>query len=469
MTPRFTEAEVVRATGGSLARRGVSAAFEGISTDSRTIAPGSLFVALKGEHFDGHDFLSDARAKGAGGAVVRRGAAALPETDGEWSLVEVDDTLVALGRLARAHRSRFAVPIGAVAGSNGKTTTKEMAAAILRTRGEALATEGNLNNEVGVPLTLFRLTASHRSAVVEMGMSKPGELGRVTAMTRPSAGVVTLVAEEHLEFLKDLDGVAAAEGELFRGLPPDAVAVVNLDDARVVAEARKTRAKSRLTFGRAAGADVRLLSTERMGASAQRLVVGAGGEEFPVDLSFAGVHNAENATAAFALATALGFGPEACVQGLEAARPFLHRSRIVEAGRILILDDCYNANPSSMAAALRMLGSVAARRRPVAVLGDMLELGAAEEAEHRALGARAVEAAALLVFFGPRSAAAFEAARTAGPVTETAHFLEVEQLLAWLLPRLRERDAVLVKGSRGMKLERVVDALEARKAGPGAS
>jgi len=475
VTARFTEREVLAATGGQLVRAGGPPVFDGVSTDTRAVTSGALFVALKGDRFDAHDFLADAFAKGAAGAVVRRGAAAPPS----GALIEVDDTLAALGALARFHRARFAVPVGVVAGSNGKTTTKEMVAAILRTRGPALATEGNLNNEIGVPLTLLRLGEEHRAAVVELGMSGRGELARLTAIARPDAGVVTLVAEEHLEFLKDLDGVAAAEGELYAGLLPGAVAVVNADDSRCVAQASRAAAGiRRISFGKSSEADVRLLRVTPFGVEGQE--IGLEGEEGEGDagagrlrlgsnlqrrrvnvrLSFVGEHNAMNAAAAAALARALSFSWEEIASGLSAARPYAHRSRIVETdGGLTLLDDCYNANPSSMAAALRMLRSVAGKGRAVAVLGDMLELGAGEEAEHRALGERAVAAAQLLVFFGPRSAAAFEAARDGR--AEAEHFLEIEPLVGWLRPRLRAGDAVLVKGSRGMKLERVVDALMA--------
>ena len=475
MTAHFTERDVLEATGGRLVRPGARPVFDGVSTDTRTVTPGALFVALKGDRFDAHDFLADAFAKGAAGAVVRRGSAA---PDG-GALVEVDDTLAALGALARFHRARFAIPVGAVAGSNGKTTAKEMVAAILRTRGPALATEGNLNNEVGVPLTLLRLAEEHRAAVVELGMSGPGELARLTAMARPDAGVVTLVAEEHLEFLKDLDGVAEAEGELYAGLRPGAVAVVNADDPRCVAQAARAGAGvRRISFGKSPGADVRLVEVTSRGtegmeiclegeegegdAGADQLRRGSNRQRSRVEvrLGFVGEHNAMNAAAAAALAVSLSFSFEEIAAGLSAARPYAHRSRILEtAGGLTLLDDCYNANPSSMAAALRMLRSVAGRGRAVAVLGDMLELGAGEEAEHRALGGRAAESADLLAFFGPRSAAAFEAAK--GGRTEAAHFLEIEPLLGWLRPRLRPGDSVLVKGSRGMRLERVVDALAA--------
>jgi len=480
VTAYFTERDVLEATGGRLVRAGVRPAFRGVSTDTRTVTPGALFVALKGDRFDAHDFLADAFAKGAAGAVVRRGAAA---PDG-GALVEVDDTLAALGALARFHRARFAIPVGAVAGSNGKTTAKEMFAAILRTRGPALATEGNLNNEVGVPLTLLRLGEEHRAAVVELGMSGPGELARLTAMARPDAGVVTLVAEEHLEFLKDLDGVAEAEGELYAGLRPGAVAVVNADDPRCVAQAARAGAGvRRISFGKSPGADVRLVEVTSRGtegmeiclegeegegdAGADRLRRGSNLQRRRVDvrLGFVGEHNAMNAAAAAALARALSFSFDEIVRGLSAARPYAHRSRIVEtADDVTILDDCYNASPASMEAALATLASLQGDGpgRRVAVLGDMLELGEAEERSHRALGRSARGRVDVAAFFGPRTSWSFEEFSASPPASAaSAHFTEIEPLLAWLRPRLRAGDVLLVKGSRGMKLERVVDALSA--------
>lgn len=442
--------------------------------------PGSLFVALKGDRFDGHDFIGDAFAKGAAGAVVKRGAQLPPGAGRVGSLFEVDDPLAALGALARLHRARFSIPVGAVAGSNGKTTTKEMAAAILGARGEALATEGNLNNEVGVPLTLLRLEPSHRAAVVELGMSNPGELARLTAIAQPTAGLVTLVAEEHLEFLKDLDGVAEAEGELYRGLPEGATAVVNADDPRCMVQAERTRSGVRkIFFGKSPGMDVRLLQVTPLGTEGQEIFLEGeeGGDgvgrrrlggnlersvvRLSVRLSFVGEHNAMNAAAAAALARALSFSFEEISSGLSAARPIAHRSKVVRtASGLVLLDDCYNANPSSMSAALTTLGALAGSGRRVAVLGDMLELGEAEAHEHRALGERAAGSADVIAFFGPRSAGAFESARSVGlPTNAATHFDDVAELLAWLLPRLRPGDTVLVKGSRGMKLERIVDAL----------
>ena len=451
--PRFTHAEVVAATGArptSTAR----APFDGVSTDSRTLAPGALFVALRGERFDAHGFLADVVARGAAGAVTQaqHPRAAVPPG---FPLYEVPDTLQALGGLGRFHRRRFTLPLGAVGGSNGKTTAKEMVGAILGVRGPALKTEGNLNNEVGLPLTLFRLRPEHVAAVVELGMNHPGEMSRLTAVAEPDAAVITTVQPEHLEGLGTIEGVADAEGELFAGLSPRATAVVNLDDPHVVRQGTRARG-ARLGFGRAAGAEVRLVESRPRGKSGLSLVIETGGRRWPVSLGFVGEHNALNATGAFALATALGYRPEECVQGLEAARPYARRLNVVEtASGWTVVDDCYNANPASMTAALNTARTLAGGGRVVTVLGDMLELGPGEEQEHVALGGQVSQVAALAAFLGPRSAWAAGAAKG----IESAHFLEVEPLWEWLQPRLRPGDLVLVKGSRGMRLERMVEKL----------
>src|SRR5215813_13194508 len=301
--PRFSHAEVVAATG---ARPTATARtpFEGVSTDSRTLAPGALFVALRGERFDAHGFLADVVARGAAGAVTQGGhpRAAVPSG---FALYEVADTLQALGGLGRFHRRRFTMPLGAVGGSNGKTTTKEMVGAILAVRGPALKTEGNLNNEVGLPLTLFRLRPEHAAAVVELGMNHPGEMARLTAVAEPDAALITTIQPEHLEGLGTLEGVADAEGELFAGLGERAAAVVNLDDPHVVRQGARAGGR-RLGFGRAAGAEVRLVEATPRGRSGLSLLIETGGRKWPVSLGFVGEHNALNANGAFALATALG-------------------------------------------------------------------------------------------------------------------------------------------------------------------
>lgn len=458
MAARFSVAEVFEATRADLGTSHVpgTPVFEGICTDTRSLSPGALFVALEGERFDAHRFLDAAAAGGAAGAVVRKGWPR-PATPEGFALFEVASTRAALGGLARFHRLRFRIPVGAVGGSNGKTTTKEMVGAILDTLGPALRTEGNFNNEVGLPLTLLRLEPSHVAAVVELGMNHEGEMARLTAIAEPNAAMLTVIQAEHLEGLSDLDGVARAEGELFSALSDSAVAVVNADDARIVAQAEGTRAR-KLTFGTADSAEVRLTSADSRGKSGSRVTVRHAGEDYPFDLHFLGAHNAHNACGAFAMGLALGCSPESCVAGLEAARPYARRLQVHESpSGVTVLDDCYNANPASMRAALETLRSLAGERgRAVAVLGDMLELGPEEAAEHLALGERVGDFAHVVAFFGPR----FEKGAAAGSASlEASHFLEVEPLVAWISARLRSGDVVLVKGSRGMRLERVVASL----------
>ncbi len=265
MAVRFSEEQVLKATSGRKLRASGRSGFEAVCTDTRALLPGCLFVALVGERFDAHSFVAQAAEAGAGGAVVREGFAppdGLPEGFG---LYEVPDTTRALGALARFHRSRFQIPLGAVGGSNGKTTTKEMVAAILETRGPALRTEGNFNNEIGVPLTLFRLEPTHVAAVIEMGMNHPGEMTRLANTAHPDAAVLTVIQPEHLEGLGSLEGVARAEAELFRALPSSGVAVVNLDDPHLVAQSQGLGCR-KLTFGHAAEADVRIARHRAPGA-----------------------------------------------------------------------------------------------------------------------------------------------------------------------------------------------------------
>jgi UDP-N-acetylmuramoyl-tripeptide--D-alanyl-D-alanine ligase len=455
--PRFTAEELAAATGGRWTGA-PPAEVGGVSTDTRTLAPGNLFVALRGERFDAHRFLGEAVARGAAAAVVAAGSGPAP-----LPALVVPDPLAALGALARAHRRRFAIPVVAVTGSNGKTTTREMIASILATRGPVLRSEGNLNNEVGVPLTLFRLDGAHRAAVIEMGMSHPGEIGRLAAVAEPQVGVVTNAAPSHLEGLGSVDAVADAKAELYRGLPPGGVAVANADDARMLRRAQESGRRI-VTFavGRGRRGDVAALEILAQGPDGLRFLLGVGNREIEVRLPLVGAHNAANAAAAACAAIALGCTDREIVVGLAGARPPGRRLRLERlASGVLLLDDCYNANPLSMSAALRTLAELAGEARRVAVLGDMLELGAFEGEAHRNLGAEAARAGvALLVGFGPRTRETVSAARAAGLPAEAALHTEDPGALAGLVKdRLRPGDVLLVKGSRGMKLERLVEAL----------
>ncbi len=456
MAIRLSDQQVVDATAGERARLGARASYDAVCTDSRSVTPGCLFVALKGERFDAHDFLQSAVKQGAAGVVVQKGRASGFEMP-DIAVYEVADTLHALGRLARFHRDRFKLPVGAVTGSNGKTTTKELIASILETRGPALKTLGNLNNEIGVPMTLFNLEPKHVAAIIEMGMNHAGEIARLTDIARPHAGLITTVQPAHLEGLGSIEGVARAKGELFAGLGPTATAVVNVDDPHVVSQAKALSARS-LTFGRAASAEVRLTRADAKGRTGLAIELTWFGVKYPIALRLIGDHNAMNAAAAFAMGIALGYAPEACVRGLEAAQPHARRLQIIDGhSGVTVIDDCYNANPSSMTAALQTLKTLAGAGRAVAVLGDMLELGADEAQAHETLVADALANASLVAFFGPRTN------KAAGSAANS--FTDIDELKAWLAGQLKHGDTVLVKGSRGMKLERIVEALTGTTAG----
>ncbi len=462
--PRFTGEELAAAAGGRWIGTPPEGGLAGVSTDTRTLGPGALFVALRGERFDAHDYLAEAAARGASAAVVAeawvaRGAPTPPALP----LLAVADTLAALGRIARHHRRRFRIPVVGVTGSNGKTTTREMIAAILSTRGEVHKSEGNLNNEVGVPLTLFGLDASHQAAVIEMGMSHPGEIARLAAMAEPQIGLVTLAAPAHLEGLGTVDAVADAKAELYQGLPEGGIAIANADDARML---RRAQASGRrmITFSGQKGrrGDVVVLEIVSQGEDGLRFVLGIGNREVPVHIpALVGAHNAANAAAAAAAAIALGSTDREITRGLAEVKPVGRRLKLERlASGVELVDDCYNANPASMSAALRTLRDLAqgGRLRPVAVLGDMLELGAFEREAHESLGAEAARAGlSLLAAFGPRSRETAEAARAAG--LEVFHTEDMDALVRWARGAVRSGDVLLVKGSRGMKLERLVEAL----------
>jgi UDP-N-acetylmuramoyl-tripeptide--D-alanyl-D-alanine ligase len=487
-TALFSPDELARATGGRWIGS-PPARIEGVSTDTRTLGTGCLFVALRGERFDAHDYLADAASKGAAALAVSAAWASGHEPP--LPALAVPDTLAALGAVARLHRRRFDVPVVAVTGSNGKTTTREMIAAILATRGKVLKTEGNLNNEVGVPLTLFGLDSSHTAAVIEMGMNHPGEIARLAAIAEPRVGVVTLAAPAHLEGLGTVDRVADAKAELYQGLPANGIAVANADDPRMLKRAQAS-GRRRLTFavGRGRRGDVVVLELLDPGADGLRFTLGIGNREVPVHMpALVGVHNAANAAAAAAAAVALGCTDREIAEGLAAVRPVGRRLRLERLPSGLeLVDDCYNANPASMTAALRTLADLvrasglrnqASGLRPrasgeagdgqrspprsgaraVAVLGDMLELGAFEEEAHRELGAEAARAGvAALAAFGPRSRATAEAARAAG-LADVFHTEDMDALVRWARASVAPTDVLLVKGSRGMKLERLVEAL----------
>ena len=456
----LTVRDIVRATDGALVVGDLGASVTGVSIDSRTLAVGDAFFAIRGPQLDGHAFAREAAGRGASCLVVHALGDDLPS---HVPLVLVEDTTRALGRLGAFHRRRFAIPIAAVTGSNGKTTTKEMTAAVLARRWRVLKPASSFNNQWGLPLTLLQLRPEHGAAVLEIGANLPGEIPYLVLLAAPTVGVVTSVAASHTEAFGSLDGVAAEKSALVRAIDATGRVVLNADDPRVAAMASVAHAPV-VTFGRAESSDVRAVGPVSTDGDHVTFTLEVGGERHPVRLSYAGVHNAQNALAAAAVGHVLGLSPAEIAAGLHEARPVKGRCVWRQAGAIRILDDTYNASPASLRAALETL--VAGRRegRLVVMLGDMLELGDIAVEAHRDAG-RAIAAAGVAEFVGMGRLAreAVDAAREAG-LAESRHTTTLEDTVAHLLKRLAPGDALLVKGSRGMRMERVVDVLMARLA-----
>ncbi len=461
----FSAGQIREAVGGRLlwGASGMEAA--GVSADTRTLAAGELYVPLVGPNFDGHDFIGEALAAGAAGVLVGAGRPA-PETAGAFA-VEAADTLTALGDLALHHRRRFGLPVAAVTGSNGKTTTKEMLAAILAEGGETLKSEGNLNNFVGLPLQVLRLGPAHDRAVFEMGMNRPGEIRRLTEIAAPDGVVITNVAPVHLEGLGSLEAVREAQGEALEEMGPSGWAVLHTGDAESRELARRFRAAGGRvrTFGFSEESDVRAGEIRAEGAEGARFLLQVEGWEGEVRLPAVGRHNVANARAAAAAAQLMGASWEEAAAGLARAEIPGMRMAVEEirapAG-CRLLNDAYNANPASLRQALETAGALRGGGRLFALLGDMKELGDFAEEAHREAGRAAASAGdgVFLAAVGPMMALAAEAAREAGmPADRVARFETPEEAAAWAAGRLRPGDWALVKGSRSMEMERAVEAL----------
>jgi UDP-N-acetylmuramoyl-tripeptide--D-alanyl-D-alanine ligase len=466
----FTAAEVHEAIGGRLLGA-VARRYAGVSTDTRDSLTGLLFVALVGERHDAHDHLAAALAGGAAGLLVSETGWTKMQAGlqiGEAAVHVVPDTLFALGELAKFHHRRLGTATWALTGSNGKTTTKELLAAILSESRPTLKTEGNLNNLIGVPLTLLGLNSMHRAAVVEMGMNRPGEIARYTEIAEPDVGLVINVGPAHIGELGSLQAIADAKGELFRGLGPGKVAVVNADDPLVVEQLHKSQVERHRTFGRGPGVNVQLLSAEPIVTpegldGGQWLQLSIDGLVIETSIPFAGAHNALNAAAAAAAATALptvNVGPQAIRTGLPRALNVGRRLAFEPIGPFLVVDDCYNANSASMLAALETVTHFGARagRRVVAVLGEMRELGDYGPEEHHKVGmALKTRGVPLVAVFGPLAAPMIKDLEANAEVAHESD--DLDRLYTWLRPRLLDGDLILVKGSRGAKMERVIQRL----------
>ncbi|HWC51183.1 MAG TPA: UDP-N-acetylmuramoyl-tripeptide--D-alanyl-D-alanine ligase [Nitrospira sp.] len=445
----------------------------GISTDSRSIRRGDLFVALRGDRFDGHQFVPAVLAKGATGAIVQDSyrwdphhAKAIGGRN-EPFLFGVEDPLFAYQQLATHHRSRFSIPVVAVTGSNGKTTTKDMVASVLAQRWRTLKTEGNYNNRIGVPHTLFRLTGRHQAAVIEMGVDHRGQTTRLCEIVHPTIGLITNIGPDHLEFFGSMEGSAQAKAELLDMLPADGIAVLNADDQYFDYLAARARCRV-VSFGLSEKAHVRAIhvaSDVRKGTRFDLILPGKA-RSTDVVIKVPGTHNVTNALAAAAVGFSLNLPGDLIAQGLAKFRPSAMRSQVVTHHGVQIINDCYNANPASMKAALQLLAEWTPARERVAVLGDMLELGREAQQMHRDVGRFAAELPLSRLFvcgeLGREIAAgAKQGGMPPQAIVETADAAAAADLLK---KSVRRGDVVLVKASRGMRMEQIVQGLTGMKA-----
>ena len=446
-----------------------------ISTDSRSVRRGDLFVALRGERFDGHEFVPAVFAQGAVGAIVHDeyrlppSSAAVRRIEGRSApfLFGVHDPLFAYQQLATHYRSRFNIPVVAVTGSNGKTTTKEMVAAVLAQRWPVLKTEGNFNNRIGVPSTLFRLTARHQAAVIEMGVDQQGQTTRLCEIVRPTIGVITNIGPDHLEFFESMEGSAQAKAELLDLLPSDGMVMLNADDPYFDYLAARTQCRV-LSFGFSEMADVRasgVTSDVRQGTTF-RLHLPGKIRPTIVRIKVHGTHNVTNALAAAAVGAALNFSGSMIAQGLGRFRPAAMRSQVVTYHGVYIINDCYNANPASMKAALQLLAQWSPARERIAVLGDMLELGPEAGRLHRDVGQfLATQGLSRLIVCGMLGRDIAEGARQGGMAgSQIDEVVDAAAAADHLKRIVRQGDVVLVKASRGMKMEQAVQTLAGMKA-----
>lgn len=461
--------DILLATGGRLLRAGKSDRFGEVVTDSSKVKQGSVFVALKGERLDGHQFVRAAVRRGAGCVVVHRD---LPRSAyGAAAVVKVHDSLTALGALAHYRREHYGAKVLAITGSNGKTTTKEMLAAILEEayadkrplRGRVLKTEGNFNNLVGLPLTLLRLRKRDRVAVVELGTNHPGEIQRLTEIAAPDMGMITAVAAAHLEGLGSLAGVAREKGALFSGIRPGGTIAVNLNDPRVRRLGKSFRGR-KITYGE--GGRVRAESWQCLGVEGTRVDLRVDARRCRVRLKFLGEHNVVNATGATAMAYGFGASLAAIRRGLEKAKPFPMRMQLQKWKKIGIINDAYNANLASMEAAVKTLARIQCRGERIAVLGDMFELGQQSGRQHLELGKQVARAGIdRLYLLGAQSKQVRQGALRGGMPAERIMIGKDHAEVAKLLKsHVGRGDWLLFKGSRGMKMERVFDQLKSGRA-----
>ena len=423
-----------------------------VTIDSREAGEGSLFIAIKGDRFDGHDFVTDVLSKGAAAAVCGRPIEGVPEN----RIICVSDTRLAFLALAKHYRQKFDIPVVGLTGSVGKTTTKEMVAAVLSQKYRTLATQGNFNNEIGLPKMCFRLDSSYEAAVFEMGMSGFGEISRLTGTALPTVGIITNIGVSHIEMLGSREGILKAKMEILEGMSPSAPLIINGDNDLLPKGVEGIPNPVVVCGISCENADCRAENIEQH-SDAMRFVINYRGSRYPVVLPAIGMHNVYNACIAFACGMLLDVSPEQAVKGLSEYVPTGMRQKIVRRGGITVIEDCYNASPDSIKASLRVLRDLECTRR-IAVLGDMKELGSYSRAAHLDCGKAAADNGIDLLFaYGPEAKAYVEG--TEGKVPVALHFDDKRDLVIKLCSLLQEGDAVLFKASRAMKLEEAIESV----------
>lgn len=457
---QLTCSDILKATGGNLLRGDTEASFLGLSTDSRTLKRGEIFLALRGEYFDGHAFVREALDKGAAGAIVQTGhlGSAVAESFESKPLIAVPETLRALGDMARFWRDKFSLPIIGVTGSNGKTSTKEMIAYLLEEKFRVLKSPGNFNNLVGLPLTLLDLEPSHEIAVVEMGTNVPGEIKRLTEIARPTVGIITNIGQAHLEGMGSLEFLIKEKGELFRTIGEEGILVVNQNDPHVLVLAKDCLAR-KIGFGIDTKADVMIDRVQWRGVQGVQFRLTVGKEKTLVDFPLMGLPSVHNAAAAVAVASLFEMRVKDIKRRLDRVKPLPMRMEIISLRGVIFINDAYNANPPSVEMALRTLSYAGRKGRAFVVLGDMLELGDISRVAHQAVG-RLVGTLNLAGVFllGDHASDVAEDAIQEGMNPRKVWIVKSHHEIANLLKDLvRPGDWILVKGSRQMRMETVIE------------
>lgn len=455
---QFTLTQVMQATNAVLKKITSASIFGGVTTDTRKVEEGMLFVALKGEKFDGHDFIAEAAKKGAIGAIVNKDYDVSRLEDVEIDILAVNDTLKAYQDLAKLWRSKFSIPVIGITGSNGKTTTKDLTAAVLSGKWNVLKTQANFNNEIGLPMTLLQLNKSYDAAVVEMGMRGLGQIKLLTDIAKPTIGVITNVGETHMELLGSIENIAKAKSEMAQAIEIDGKVVLNADDEHVAKMHEVTKARP-IYFGINHAADVKAFNVKTVGEGKTEFDAFIGENMAHFTLNMLGIHNVYNCLAALAVGYACGLTIEEMQKGLVSFKPTAMRFEYKKVGDFNVINDAYNASPMSTKAALRNLAKVTDGRK-ILVMGDMFELGSVEVKAHEDVAVQAKEAGvSIIVTRGTLTQNTARKAREIG-IPEVYECVNHEEAVAILKKVLQKDDTVLFKGSHGMHMEKIIELLE---------